>query len=159
MEVIIFSLCVAVFITAFLFVSRLLGRLDKRKEETAAQEKEKNKVDVSTPAYIAKKVEAKIAEFVRERANVKPGDLTYCVYRENVCVKFYANHCAVCWNWWNDGEYVEDEVYYADYPNPAQSREYVQKVRTAVLAIRNPEFTILPDARVIFRKTESSTIR
>ena len=60
-------------------------------------------------------------------------------------------------DFWNDGEYVEDEVYYADYPNPAQSREYVQQVKTAVLAIRNPEFTIQPDARVIFRKTESST--
>ena len=149
---IIFSLCVAVFAIG------ILSWLHKRDKETATQEKEKNKVEVCTPAYIAKKVEAKIAEFVRERANVKPGDLTYSVYRENVCVKFYANHCAVCWNW-NDGEYVEDEVYYADYPNPAQSREYVQKVRTAVLAIRNPEFTIQPDARVIFRKTESSTIR
>ena len=150
-EDIIFSFCVAV------FVFGILIWLHKRDKETVSQKKENNKVEVSTPAYIAKKVEAKIAEFVRECANVRPGDLTYGVYRRNVYVKFYANHCAVCWNW-NDGEYVEDEVYYADYPNPAQSREYVQQVKTAVLAIRNPEFTIQPDARVIFRKTESSTI-
>ena len=157
MEVILFSVCVAIFITCWLFINWLLRRLDKRDKEAVSQKKENNKVEVSTPAYIAKKVEAKIAEFVRERANIRPGDLTYSVYRQNVCVKFYANHCAVCWNW-NDGEYVEDEVYYADYPNPAQSREYVQQVKTVVLAIRNPEFTIQPDARVIFRKTESSTI-
>ena len=150
-EDIIFSFCVAVFVIGTLIW------LHKRDKEAVSQEKDNNKVEVSTPAYIAKKVEAKIAEFVRERANVRPGDLTYGVYRRNVYVKFYANHCAVCWNW-NDGEYVEDEVYYADYPNPAQSREYVQQVKTAVLAIRNPEFTIQPDARVIFRKTESSTI-
>lgn len=150
-EDIIFSFCVAVFVFGTLIW------LHKRDKETVSQEKKNNKVEVSTPAYIAKKVEAKLAEFVRERANIKPGNLTYGVYRRNVYVKFYANHCAVCWNW-NDGEYVEDEVYYADYPNPAQSREYVQQVKTAVLAIRNPEFTIQPDARVIFRKTESSTI-
>ena len=151
-EDIIFSFCVAV------FVFGILIWLHKRDKEAVSQKKENNKVEVSSPAHIAKRVEAKIAEFVRERANVRPGDLTYSVYRQNVYVKFYANHCAVCWNW-NDGEYVEDEVYYADYPNPAQSREYVQQVKTAVLAIRNPEFKIQPDARVIFRKTESSTIR
>lgn len=149
---IIFSICISVFVIG------ILSWLHKQDKEAVSQKKENNKVEVRSPAHIAKRVEAKIAEFVRERANVRPGDLTYSVYRQNVYVKFYANHCAVCWNW-NDGEYVEDEVYYADYPNPAQSREYVQQVKTAVLAIRNPEFTIQPDARVIFRKTESSTIR
>ena len=150
-EDIIFSFCVAVFVIGTLIW------LHKRDKESVSQKKENNKVEVSAPADIAKRVETKLAEFVREHANVRPGDLTYGVYRRNVCVKFYVNHCAVCWNW-NDGEYVEDEVYYADYPNPAQSREYVQQVKTAVLAIRNPEFTIQPDAKVIFRKTESSTI-